>query len=625
MSSPARILTEAQRQAEAARAQIERNIAEKLIWADFNAGIMDATQVEDALMALRPTAVAVAPGPKKPAGREPGDEDEPPEAHTVGLRAVDLFLATEDGPVAVSSQEVKRAIAQALSEIREDGAPVLYLTAAGIARIGADDEGMPKIVPIEDGVGMRILIDQYLICGWVKQGKGGASVVRSNEFPQVAARMIELARPETWLGLRVKLPPLETVRSFPFFDSRFRLVNERGYHEETRCFLDRKTAIDPVPAGVSPVSILEDWLVDFRERSFKSPHDFTYAIAAFLTLLMRPGIDGPVPLFAVMASMVGTGKGYLVSALSLAAMGDTPIGLPLSDDEDRQKSEVLTLLRRGCVAAVVDNAKQDRPGQAFGGQAIESLLTEPKYSGRLLGTNDQATFKVRLMLFLTANNPRLTTDMLRRSIPISIGSTEEKASARGGWKRPDIKEKNGWTMRNRPRILGAAVAIVEAWRVRHEQGERWQIWKPGSYEAWASAVGSACVAAGLPGWGGGIDDFYDAAEPEDAAYRAWAAAVADMLHRVGGSKREAYLYTQDVVRALEQVEYWRTTLSGSKDEITPIKAWAAIKKVQGRSWSLPARSMADGEGSEKVRPACVLSLVKIKATSGVTAAIFEVK
>lgn len=614
MSSPAKILEEA-REASAQRC-----------FRDYNAGILSAQQLQQALAALESAALAVAQGPaKKAAAREPGDEDEPPEAHTVGLRAVDLFLTTEDGPVAVSSQEVKRAIAQALSEIREDGAPVLYLTAAGIARIGASNKGAPKIVPVEDGVAMRILVDQYMVCGWAKQGKGGASVVRSNEFPQVAARMTELARPETWQGLGIALPPLDTVRSFPFFDADFRLVNRRGYHEATRCFLDRATPIDSVPAGVSPLAILQDWLVDFRERSFKSAHDFTYSIAALLTMLMRPGIDGPVPLMAVLASMPGTGKGKLVSALCLAAMGAPAKGLAIADDQDRQESEVLSLLRAGYPVASIDNARQDRPGQAFGGQAIERLLTEPVFSGRLLGTNDQVDFDIRVMLFLTANNPRLTRDMVRRTLPIMLGTSEERAEARGGWKRPDIDRPTGWTMRHRARILGAIVAMVEAWRARWASGERWQIWAPGSYEAWAEAVGGVCVASGLPMWGGGIDDFYESAEPEDAAYRAWAAAVADMLHRVGGSKREAYLYTQDVIRALEQVEYWRTTLSGSKDEITPIKAWAAIKKVQGRSWNLPARSMADGEGAEKVRPACVLSLVKIKANSGVTAAIFEVK
>lgn len=619
MSGPARILGEAQRQAEAAREQVLRMVAERRIWADLGAGIASAEETAERLAALEPAALAVAPGPKRAAAREPGDEEEPPEAHTVGLVMVELFTATKEGPVGLSSHEQKRRIANALAGIRdEDGAPVIYGTPKGLARISTTSAGDPVIAHISDGVDVRILVDRYLVCGVPVKTKTGTEVRWSNSFQEADKRMGELARQHQWHDVGVRLPHLKSVRSFPFFDADFRLVNDRGYHAETRCYLDRSTPIQFPDPGETPLTVLAEWMSDFIEQTFANPWDYTYAIAFLITILMRPAIDGPTPMFAVMASMPRIGKGKLVNAICRAAMGTTAMGMPLSKETDRQIHEVLSALGTGRPVAVVDNERQDKAGDTFGGPAIESMLTEPTYSGRLLGGNTQVEYEVEMILAMTGNNPAFTFDMACRICPIELLSRKQQADARGGWAHPDIEKKTGYTMRIRAKILGAVVMMVEQWRGRRAAGETWITWAPGGFEAWGQIVGAVCISAGLPDWGKGIEKFKNSADPEQAAYSAWAEIIADLL--LATNRR--HMYGAEVVATVSRVDYWTTKHGGDSERVSTQRAWAIVRSAVGRVWDLPARTAVGAGGVETVRAAGLLTLKGVDARSGVTAAVF---
>lgn len=575
--------------------------------------------VEDVWAGLEQTSVVVA-GP----GREPGDDTEDVVATGSGLIRVRLYTETAAGPVDLSAQEAKRAIARGLAAAVDDaGAPVLFSTAGGLVRVSAGAMGEPVLVAVDDVVGVRILVDQYLILGWVKPTKGGGKVVWSNEPPKIEARLSDLSRPVGWESVGVALPEIRTVRWFPYYDEGLTLRNERGYDPRSKCYLDRATPIVMPAPGETPLTVLAEWLRDFAERSFRAEQDMTYALASVLTLLLRPAIDGPVPMFAVMAAQQGTGKGKLVSALCRAAMGTPAAATRLAEDEDRQASELLSMLRTGTPAISIDNVR-GKIGAAFGGDMIEQMLTEGRLSGRLLGTNTMVTVLVSVMVYFTANNPRFTPDMARRTIPINLCSTAERAEARSGWHHPDIDGGRGYTMRERARILGAFVALVEDWKRRRAAGETWSVWAPGSYEAWARIVGGVCVAAGMPGWGRGIEEFKDASNPEDAAFRSWAEQVAEIIHSRWSAGKIVRIMGADIALTVNAVTFWASAMDGKTGPAGVKRAWEIVRAATGRSWRVAARvEEIDGE-TRIVRPGGTLRFVKASTKGGgALAAEFE--
>lgn len=626
MSGPdlARLAEEARARAAQRRAGRPATVRELR---DVAQGLTSGAELEES---LRSTAVQVVAGPPIGRGREPGDDEgEDVATGSDVLGRVRLFMETDSGPVPLSSQEQKMAIGRALAAATDEtGSPVLYRTPAGLAIVVEGPTG-PAIVSVESGATMRNLVDRYLILGWPTKGteKKPARVVWSNEVPQIGARLVEMLGMEFWGLAGIALPELRTVQAFPFYDGEMNLVNRRGYHAASRCYLSTETAIVCPGLGETPQTVLAEWLRDFVEQSFAAPQDATYAIASALTMLVRPAIDGPVPAFGVMAALPGTGKGRLVTTLCRAVLGGVGSKLPLSMEPDRQITEVISLLKKGSPVAVIDNIRQDR-GESFGGQAIESLLTDPTFDGRLLNTNDHPSFVVRVMLYLAANNPVLTKDMARRVIPIWLTTTAERAEARSGWHHPDIDRENGWTVRNRARILGALVALVEDWKRRRAAGETWRYWRPGSYEAWADIVGAVCVAGGLPGWGHGIEEWLDRASPEDAAFRALAALCAKRIWRGDREAPIASLRGPDLLGVVSQVDYFANKVEGKPAGIAVKAAWGLFKSAVGRSWNLQAEEWTGEGGAGFVRPAGRLTITSATTPAGggmVVSFNFEVK
>ena len=67
----------------------------------------------------------------------------------------------------------------------------------------------------------------------------------------------------------------------------------------------------------------------FLEFPFKNPsRDGAVVLAALLTLVARPAIEGPVPGISVIGNVAGCGKGLLIDALAIAATGR-----PAPDDD----------------------------------------------------------------------------------------------------------------------------------------------------------------------------------------------------------------------------------------------------------------------------------------------------
>jgi hypothetical protein len=510
-------------------------------------------------------------------------------------RRVPLWREGEGGElVPLDPHAARVAIAGAILAARgADGAPILYAVSRGIGMVVTRTGRQPSIHVVSDATDLRIAIDEHLSIGVLKATKHGPEEVWNHDHDTVRARLTELARVSAWSAVRVSLPELRTVRNYPYFNPRGKLINVAGYDPLSRCYLTTSTHIQRPEPGETPLTVLGEWLIDFIRRSFGSPHDMTYAMAALLTVLCRDMINGPTPLFAVTAAEHGTGKGKLVDALGLAVTGVTPTTITCSIESDRFAAEIAAALSKGRPMINMDNIRPDR---IFGGDAIESITTRTELDTRVFGTNDEMVELLNYAVwFVTANNLQTTADIARRKVDIRLRSKEDGAAKRGGWLREDIDARDGWTVRNRHRILGALVAIIE----RHlaAKADGWvpgmSVWKPGSYESWASVVGEAVIHAGFPGWGEGIADAAAASDPETAAYRQAAEGIA-ALHfgRYGNADTERFeVRGAQLAPIVATVEHWADKVERISDRDGPAMfrlSWRLMRIAVGRTWKFDA-------------------------------------
>ena len=561
---------------------------------------------------------ARAPEVRVQAEREPGaDIEEVADTR----RRVPLWREGEGGElVPLDPHAARAAIAGAIAAVRgADGAPALYAVTQGIGMVVSRGARQPSIQVVADVTDLRIAIDEHLCIGVLKATKDGYKKVWDHDHDTIRARLNELSRPSAWSAVRVALPELDSVRNYPYFNRRGRLVNSVGYDALSRCYLTTSTPIERPGPGETPLTVLADWMVDFIRRSFASPHDFTYAMAAGLTVLCRDMIAGPTPLFAVIAAEHGTGKGKFVDALSLAVTGSKPATITCSIESDRFAAEIAALLSKGRPMINLDNISPER---IFGGDAIESITTRTELEARVFGTNDKMVQLLNLAVWLvTANNLRTSPDVARRKVDIRLRSKEDGAAKRSGWQRPDIDAEGGWTVRNRPRILGAMIAIVERHLEAKAQG--WvpevSVWKPGSYESWASVVGEAVIHAGFLGWGDGIADAAAAADPDTAAYRQVAEGIAALHYgRFANNDTERFeVRGEQLSPIVAEVEHWADKIHKvGADSGAPMNrfAWQRMRIVVGRTWEFAAHEQ---------RMAGELTFVEAKPVAGKTIGIFK--
>lgn len=546
--------------------------------------------------------------------REPGADIE--EA-TDTRRRVPLWREGEGGElVPLDPHAARAAIAGAILAARgADGAPVLYSVSQGLGTVERRAGGAPQIKVVTDWRDLRIAMDEHVSVGVLVQKKDGVKRVWDNDHPSVTTRLEDLSRPSAWAAVRLQPPHLETVRAYPYFNRSGKLVNTVGYDPQSRCYLTVATHIERPAPGETPLTVLAEWMVDFIQRSFTAAHDMTYTMAMAVTLLCRDMIAGPTPLFAVTAAEHGTGKGKLVDSVARAVIGATPLTINVADEGDRIVAEIAAAVLSARPMVNLDNIPHTR---VFGGPAIETVTTREEYQTRRLGTNELIDAPNRAVWCLTANNVRVTADTSRRVIWIRLVSREDGAAKRGGWQRADIDAAGGWTVRNRARILGAFVAIVERHLAAKAAG--WtspvSVWKPGSYEAWASVVGEALTHAGMPGWGDGISDSAAAADPVTTAYRQLAEKVLELHFTERGNADSAQFYVKgpQMAAIVVGIEHWGNRVDRIFDKTGTAMcrlAWEISREVVGRVWVFEA------EGARRAGTLTFKAVQNIGGTVGV--------
>lgn len=424
-----------------------------------------------------------------------------------------------------------RAIALPKSNIAHDAVP----TKPGEIRVthklhDVADEATRAIAPY-------VFVRNGVLCQVVKQERTFIHDLESAGIQDIMSRSANYVRPDsgdlietaapgpiatilqarrTHEGIRV----LEAVTTAPVFLADGSILQERGYNEQARVFLEPSVTVD-VPdqpdrtAARAAVRVFLDLLSDFH---FATRADFSSWLAALLSPLTKAATkNAPVPLICISANSAGAGKSLLADTLALIVTGDHAENRPYNPRDPAEWGKRLTaFVKAASPVSVFDNANG-----AIGDEGIDRLITSSTWSDRLLGASEAPPMPNVTTWLATGNNIEPIGDTVRRVLLVRTEVDVERPDQRTGFKIADLA---GYALEHRSALLSAALTILRAFHVAGRPDMQLASW--GSFTTWSALVRGALVWTGLPDpWLTQQRASIELNEPENEAHDWWISVV----------------------------------------------------------------------------------------------------
>jgi len=422
------------------------------------------------------------------ANSDTSDKHPEPELRVINQGLVDLKMLTSFGWKAVE----------------ETNEPPLLFRYGGIpSRLEHNDEGVPILKPLTPDRLRHELARRAVWC----HGK-----VRAK--PQVAVVRDMLATPEP------PLPVLTRITEIPVFAADGTLQTQPGYYEASRTYYAPQDGftIDEVPANPTlkeieqaKTLILDELLGDFP---FVEEGSRAHAVSLFLLPFVRSLISGPTPLHLIEAPIPGSGKGLLSDVLLGPAVGRRIAVMAQARDGDEWRKRITANLMGTPEVILIDNVTVP-----LDSGELSSALTAETWRDRILGKSQTIELLVRCIWVATANNPELSTEMVRRSIRIRLDPKCPQPWTLDNFKHSDLR---GWAQEQRAALVWSGLLIIRAWISQSRPLLQDKLL--GSFEKWAAVMGGILETIGIPGFLSNLHELYEVADVEASAWRGFVQA-----------------------------------------------------------------------------------------------------
>ena len=409
--------------------------------------------------------------------------------------------------------------------------PVLFRKAGALARIGTDDEGRTVIFVL------TVPAIRAELATWITWEKKGRDVTSPAGPPTIVVD--DLSARADQLGF---LPVVRQVVTAPVFAPDGTLETEPGYIASAGVWYEPLGNMVLPEIPVAPARAQVDAAVRFLlaeylgEFPLKARSDWAHIFALMVLPFVREMIAGPTPNHGISAPTPGTGKGKLVTAALLPALGRMLPATPPSGDEAEMRKELTAIFLSGQQVIRFDNLSQEHP---MSSPSVSMALTEPLWQVRILGVSLAPAQRLRAIWVMTGNNLTYSQEIARRTIPVLLSLAEvvvpvtgpdgrlvlvpqiraagvvrhaERPWQRDGFRHPDLL---GWGTQHRGELVAAILTIVRGWLAA---GRPAFSGKPlGSFEEWSQVVGGITEYAGIAGFLEGTGEMYDNAVSDSDA------------------------------------------------------------------------------------------------------------
>lgn len=308
-----------------------------------------------------------------------------------------------------------------------------------------------------------------------------------------------LLREGSWAGVRW----LEGIIEAPALRPDGTIIEAEGYDDRTGYVLVPGDAFVPVadrPTRADAQRALAELLHPLLDFPHVGEPDARGAacgparsawIAALLTLLARPAIEGSIPAWVFDASTRGSGKSLQADALTIIATGRAASRMNWPNEDDELEKILGSFALGGDPLICFDNIVR-----SFGGGPLDRCLTAvDTVQLRVLGRSQVPTLPWRAIVMATGNNVELKGDTSRRALVVRLESLDEHPEDRTAFRIPGgAAALRAWCVEHRPRLVRAALTILRAWFVAGRPREGARTW--GSFEGWAAIIPPALTWAG---------------------------------------------------------------------------------------------------------------------------------
>jgi hypothetical protein len=429
--------------------------------------------------------------------------------------------------------------------------PRLFRHGTMPCRIEADDEGNPVVRPLNVDRTKHTLA-RVARCVRTSKGKDGQAIEVEIEPPDSLVRDI-LATPD------MPLPVLNRIVQAPVFGHH---AGSRAYYSPRPGFKVPTVSAQPSEAEIDEaVSLIrDDLLVDFP---FTGDPERANAIALMLLPFARELIDGATPLHLFEKPCPGTGATLLVDMLTFPATGMPVAVMAEGSSEDEWRKRMTAKVRTAPTFILIDNIRQ-----RLDSAVVSSAITAPVWEDRILGISQNISLPIRSGWIATGNNPVVSSEIARRTIRIRLDAKTDRPWLRETFKHADLR---GWVAENRGRLVWAALTLIQAWLAAgRPAGGR----KLGMFEAWSEVMGGILDVAGLPGFLGNLEAFYD---ESDAEGEAWRAFVADWW----AEHQELETQTKDLLALAGSLDL------GDREHSQKIRLGKLLSDMRDRMFTIP--------------------------------------
>jgi hypothetical protein len=235
------------------------------------------------------------------------------------------------------------------------------------------------------------------------------------------------------------------------------------------------------------------WIIDkaLADFPFATDIDVAGAIAALLTAIQRRMFDSNegCPGFLTTAPIQSSGKTAFFQLLFEIVWGKTAAATNWSSSDEELGKHILAILLEGHGGVLFDNLEE---GGRIESNALARAMTSPKFTGRVLTENRQATVPTNCLWCFTGNNISASGDFNTRILPISIDPGVENPDQRS-YSRSDLAE---WCESHRAEFYKHAMTILIGYQRHLIAGGAPCSVRPTRYGNWDKQVRHAMIWAG---------------------------------------------------------------------------------------------------------------------------------
>jgi putative DNA primase/helicase len=246
------------------------------------------------------------------------------------------------------------------------------------------------------------------------------------------------------------------------------LLTEPGYDNITQLYYLPSSDIKLPPIPERPAKadaqaalarlngLLKNFPFEGENEKKKTSPSRSVALAGIMTTVLRGALPTAVPLFAIVGTESRTGKTYLVTLISLIAMGHVPISQGGSEKKEELEKRIETAALAGRPILHLNNLPN---GMVVESERLSELSTEGAVYIRTLGRHEERLCDCRgTTMFLNGNNILMAADLVLRTATCRLNPQRED---------PETKEYDSPTptelvRRDRSRYLADVFIIARA-------------------------------------------------------------------------------------------------------------------------------------------------------------------